>query len=406
MIAAATREVIGLSGCPLAAAPLLELRHLIVTGSDGHPSQANGVHNVARQLAREQIAAGHQARIIFLSSLPPLGQVSSTVPTDVLPAAGVTLGGRVVRLQRKILRTLMAEVGPRTLFHIHGGREPLLIDIASGLRRSGIPYAITAHGRYSHVYDTDGRCRRPVTAFYLATMERSLLANAHFVQALSHHEWRVLRQIAPRARIEIVGNGVYSSHFESMPLPPPGRMRSPSFPHFVYCGRYAVWHKGLDLLLEGFAGYKRNGGEGRLTMIGSGDPEPLLRLATSLEISNSLEVRGALFGVDRDTVLRDCDFFVMPSRFEGMPLAGLEAALLGLPLLVTPGTGLGEAVAAACAGIPIADATPFAVCNAMREAARFSPREWSQRSAAVYQLAVSDGDWTVIAARLLELYWG
>jgi len=188
-------------------------------------------------------------------------------------------------------------------------------------------------------------------------VERFLLANARFVHAISQHERRVLRRIAPRAQIQTIGHGAYSSRFDGVPVRPEGRERSSSFPRFAYCGRYAVWHKGLDLLLKGFAEYRHNGGRGSLTMIGSGDREPLTSLARSLDISDAVEVRGPSFGGDRDAVLRGCDFFVVASRFDAGPLTALEAALLGLPLLVTPGTAVSEAIICRAAGISITDLT-------------------------------------------------
>ena len=382
----------------------LDVRHLITTGADKHPSLANGVHNVARQIAREQIAAGYRARITFVSAVPVLGAGDCELPTEVVPASGVTVFGRVVRLQSKIIRTLLADAGPQTLFHIHGGREPLLVDLAFRLHRRGIPYVVTVHGRYSHVYDQSDHCQRRVTALYLTKVERSLLVKARFVQGVSLHEKRVLQRIAPGARIEAIGHGAYSSRFDGVPPRPKARTRSSSFPRFAYCGRYAVWHKGLDLLLKGFAEYRRHGGHGSLTMIGSGDREPLMRLIRALDIGDAVEVRGPLFGNDRDLTLGDCDFFVVASRFDAGPLTALESALLGLPLLVTPNTAVSEVVASRGAGISIADLTPEAVFAAMREADRLTHREWCRHSAAAYQLAVSEGDWTRIAARLLELY--
>jgi glycosyltransferase involved in cell wall biosynthesis len=404
MIAVATRKAAERSGNTPVGAPPFDVRHLIVPCSDAHPSQANGVHSVVRQIAREQIAVGQRARIIFVSHVPTLAVAESDVPTKVVPAAGTAIRGHIVRLQRKVVQTLLADASPHTVFHIHGGREPLLVDLASCVHRSGIPYVITLHGRYSHVYDDAGRCQRRVTAIYLSVVERSMLVKARFVQALSPLEQRILRRIAPRARSEIIGNGAYSSRFDGAPLRPTVRSRSSLFPHFAYCGRYEIWHKGLDLLLKGFAEYKQNGGRGFLTMIGSGDHAELAELARTLGICNSLDLRGPSFGNDRDAVLRDCDFFVMASRFEGGPLAALEAALLGLPLLVTPGTGLGDVVASRGFGIPIADATSRSVCEAMHQAERLGPNEWSERSDAAYEFVVADGNWTAITAQLLALY--
>jgi len=202
---------------PVMTAPL-DVRHVIVTGLDSHPSLANGVHNVARQIAREQIAAGGQARIMFVSAVPVPDASAGEVPTEVVRAVGTTVLRRVIRLQSTVVSTLVADAGPQTVFHIHGGREPLLVDLASRLRRRGIPYVVTVHGRYSHVYDQSDHSQRRVTALYLTAVERLLLANARFVHAISQHERRVLRRIAPRAQIQTIGHGAYSSRFDECPF--------------------------------------------------------------------------------------------------------------------------------------------------------------------------------------------
>jgi glycosyltransferase involved in cell wall biosynthesis len=383
----------------------LDIRHLVVNACDAHPSDANGVHRVARWLVGEQRAAGERASLVLLAKARPIVRPDDACPTQFLPLAGPSLGGRVVRLRREIVDLLLSDIESNTVFHIHGCREPALAGLTRALRRKRIPYAVTIHGRFSHIYDTDGRCQKLSTALYLKLIERPWLSRASFVQALSPDEERVLRRIAPRARIEVVGNGAYSSRLGRMPTRSDGRLPSPTFPHFVYLGRYEVRHKGLDLLFQGFARYRQGGGLGRLTTVGTGPVrEQLVRMARELGVADAVEVHGPMFGDDRDAILRRCDFFVLPSRFEGVPLAALEAALLGLPLIVTAGTGLRSAVESNRAGVAIRDLTAEAVCVAMHRAAGLSAAEWSAQAASAYKLALSIGDWTTIAGRLRELY--
>lgn len=383
----------------------LDIRHLVVSDRLGHPTEANGVHNVARSLIREQREMGERASLILLAHGDVAADGDERCPTQVLHLTGPTLRGRVVWLRHDVVDALLADTGESTVFHVHGGREPLLLGLGRALRRRGVPYAITIHGRFSHVYDSAGRSLKPRTSIYLRMFERTLLEGASFVQALAPEEQRILSRIAPRAAIEVVGNGAYSSRLGRVPPRPDARPPSASFPHFAYCGRYEIEHKGLDLLLEGFARYRRSGGVGHLTTIGTGPVrERLARMAEELGVSDVARIHGPMFGAKRDATLRGCDFFVMASRFEGVPLAALEAALLGLPLLMTSGTSLRAAVEANNAGIPILDLTAEAVCAAMQRAESLSPAEWRACSTSAYELVLSAGDWTAIAARLRDLY--
>ncbi|MFC7476237.1 glycosyltransferase [Dankookia sp. GCM10030260] len=383
----------------------LDIRHVVVTDRVGHPTEANGVHNVARALVREQRAAGDAASLILLANREVSVGEDATCPTRVIPLTGPRLRGRAVRLGGAALAALLADAGTQTVLHIHGGREPLLVGLGRALRARGVPYAITVHGRFSHVFDPAGRLLKPRTAIYLALFERGLLEGARFVQALASEERRILSRIAPRARIEVVGNGAYASRLIPGPWHTTARPPSAHFPHFVFCGRYELAHKGLDLLLEGFAAYRHSGGTGRLTTIGTGPVrEQLVQMASRLGIAGSVRIEGPRFGAEREAIMAECDFCVMASRFEGVPLAALEAALLGLPLVVTAGTSLRAMVEAKRAGLPILDHTSAAVCAALHAAERLPPAEWQSRAAAAHAWARAAADWTAIAAHLRQLY--
>ena len=402
---AADHAAPGLAPAAWQATGSLDIRHVVVAGRDDHPTAANGVHNVARHLVREQCAAGHDARLVLLSYQPLQAPRADGDPVQILPIAGPAVRGRVVQLRREITELVLADSGAGTVFHIHGGREPLLIGLANSMHGRDLPYAVTVHGRFSHVYDSEGACLNRLTAFYLRLMERGLLTRARFVHALSPAEKQVVRRIAPQARIEVVGNGAYSSRLGPIPARRAGRTRSADFPHFMFCGRYAVQHKGLDLMLQGFAGYRRSGGRGRLTTIGSGPARATLQdMAADLGIADAVTVHGPLFAEARDQVLHGGDYFVMSSRYEGVPLAGLEAAMLGLPLIVTGETGLADAVADYGAGFLIAALSPEAVCTAFQQAAAQGADDWAAQCASAYRLAVSTGDWSSISASLCDLY--
>jgi glycosyltransferase involved in cell wall biosynthesis len=401
----AAKMAIGASQCGTR-----DIRHLVVLPSDVHPDEANGVVGVARRLVREQRAAGEHAQLVRIANGNLADGANGSIPALMVPTktarlAGISIRGRVILLRRDVVATLLSDVDETTFFHIHGGREPLLAGFARTLRRRGVPYAVTLHGRFSHVYDGHGRCQKPGTALYLMLVERDMLQGARFVQALSLEEAQIVCRIAPRARIEIIGNGAYSARLDSIPTHPAERPPSATFPHFVYCGRYAINHKGLDLILEGFARYRQRGGKGRLTTIGTGPQrESLANMAASFGIADVVDIGGPLFSTARDVALRQCDFFIMASRFEGIPLAALEAALLGMPLIVTTETGLGTQVRAHKAGIVIEHLTAEAVCTAMHRAADLSAVEWTACGTTAFAMAVAIGDWTVIADRLRVLY--
>ena len=96
-------------------------------------------------------------------------------------------------------------------------------------------------------------------------------------------------------------------------------------------GRLAP-QKGFDLLIDAFARAAQDKPDWSLSILGEG-PERR-RLEEQIH-KRGLEGRVRLCGwvSDPATVLRNCDAFVLSSRFEGFPNALLEAMALGLPAI-------------------------------------------------------------------------
>jgi glycosyltransferase involved in cell wall biosynthesis len=281
----------------------------------------------------------------------------------------------------------------------------MLVPLILRLHRLGILYAMTVHGRYSHVFDESKRTVHRVSALYLQLVERWLLEGALFVQALSAVEREVIRRIAPNARIEVVPNAAYSSRFEGTPLPPKRIGPSARFPVFGFLGRYAIEHKGLDVLVSGFAAYRKAGRKGSLELVGTGPSrDTLAAMARDLGVGEYVTLDGPRFGSEKARTLASWDYFVMSSRYEGIPIGALEAGLSGLPLILSAGTGLREQVVRFKAGFGIEALTTEGMARAFERAGNASAHEWSAMSAAAYRLGLSVGDWSSTAAQLMRLY--
>ncbi len=392
-----------------AAAPdvraVLDIRHVVIDDLSPHPSAANGIHHVVRRIAREQIAMRDDARIIFLRPGRD-GQAAATeLPTLVLPLDGPRFAGHVIGLVPQVITALTAGAGPHTMFHIHTARQPLLLALVRQLTRRDLAFGITVHGRYSHVIDGHGRVTNWRSALYLRLIERNAIEKARFVQAVSNAEADIIRRLAPRARICVIPNAAYSSALDGVPVLPRRTASFAAFPTFGYCGRYEIVHKGLDLLIEGFAAYRRQGGRGKLVLIGTGPARDVIAaMAQTLGVTEAVEIHGPCFGEDKRRLMQSWDFFVQPSRFDGVPIAALEAALSGLPLIVSTETGLAGAITSAGAGIVIRNLTATAVAAAFAAASAMLPDGWNRMAASAHAMAVEIGDWTPIAESLRRLY--
>lgn len=103
----------------------------------------------------------------------------------------------------------------------------------------------------------------------------------------------------------------------------------PASPVVLAVGRH-VAQKGFDLLLQAWAQVRRQVPEARLRIVGDG---PLRQqheaLAVQLGVASSVE--WLMPTPQIEALYREAAVFVLPSRYEGMPLALLEAQALGVP---------------------------------------------------------------------------
>jgi len=167
-----------------------------------------------------------------------------------------------------------------------------------------------------------------------------------------------------------------------------------------------TYHKGLDLLLQGFQLYLKAGGEGRLELIGDGKDKPqLMELAEKLGIANKVVFHGALFGLPKFRTLRQFDVFLHTSRMEGFPMAVLEAAALSIPCLTSDATNINSYIRDYQAGFPIATNTPSTIANAMLDALlHYKGNKLHTLGQQARNMVEECFDWTTIAKQLIEVY--
>lgn len=83
----------------------------------------------------------------------------------------------------------------------------------------------------------------------------------------------------------------------------------------------------------------------RLTVVGDGELMPELReRVSSAGLAERVRLTGWLDGPAVERVLQDADIFLLPSTFEGLPVAATEALKHGLALLVSDIPGLHDVV--------------------------------------------------------------
>ncbi|WP_186171478.1 glycosyltransferase family 4 protein [Vibrio chagasii] len=114
--------------------------------------------------------------------------------------------------------------------------------------------------------------------------------------------------------------------------------------NFCFLGRYDIQHKGLDRLIGLFETLESKYDiDWTLNLYGSdakGDRPILEKLVNKSIIKSKIKFNDAVFDSDKWSVLGSADIFVLTSRYEGMPIAVLEAISLGKMCLLSPETNM------------------------------------------------------------------
>lgn len=115
----------------------------------------------------------------------------------------------------------------------------------------------------------------------------------------------------------------------------------------LYVGRL-VRTKGLDVLVEAMKDV-----DGKVVICGKGPDRKRLEKRIAREgIGDKVELRGFISDEERNRLMGECRFFVMPSLFESFGLAAVEAMAHGRPLLVSDANGLPATVGEAGYVVP------------------------------------------------------
>ncbi|MFD8369641.1 glycosyltransferase [Streptomyces sp. NPDC059688] len=287
-----------------------------------------GVARVVLDLARAQLAAG--LRVTVACPGGELGAGLRELGADVRDwraarSPGPGLPGEVRRLVR-----LIDEVRPE-LVHAHSAK-------------AGLAGRLAVRGRVPTVFQPHAWSFEAVggpTAALALRWERRGARWADRVVCVSEAERATGLRAGVRAPYTVVPNGIDTARFS--PAPARGGDGTGAGGPLVVCVGRLCRQKGQDVLLRAWDDVLAAHPAARLVLVGDG-PE---REALSRRSRPSVTFTGAV--ADAVPWYRSADLVVLPSRWEGMALAPLEAMGCGRPVVVTDVDGARESLPAALA---------------------------------------------------------
>lgn len=148
--------------------------------------------------------------------------------------------------------------------------------------------------------------------------------------ALSKEIQRTIQEVygLPDNRIPVVFNGIDLSRC----IVKESYARKDTFT-VLHIGRF-MDVKNHELLLRSFARFKGQHSDARLQLLGDGElKENMMQLAGQLNITDAVEFAGLQSNVY--PWLHNADVFILPSKFEGMPMTLIEAMGTGIPIIAS-----------------------------------------------------------------------
>ena len=227
-------------------------------------------------------------------------------------------------------RQALARTKP-DIVHINTAFEPRAIirDLVLARSAGGRPVVLHVHGgRFVLQKFSNGMMARIAIA---------LLRSASAVIALSETEAEALKKLAPGVRVEVVPNAVDTKQFPDL------ERKWTNDKTIVFLGRLHT-AKGLDDIVEVCRLLDGQGFKFRFSCYGAGpDQDKFLSSMRSI-LGDRFKYGGVVSGTAKIRALNDADILLLPSQFEGLPLALLEAMAAGCVPVVSDRGSIGSVV--------------------------------------------------------------
>lgn len=201
----------------------------------------------------------------------------------------------------------------------------------------------------------------------------------------------------PKTAMNVVTNGVDIDFFK------PNEESRERTPLILFVGRM-VSQKGLDELVLAGSRIMKRWKDAVFVFAGSGrDSIRLQRKARSLGMDHNVRFIGQVNKEQLRDLYQRAWIFVLPSRYEGMPSAVLEALASGLPMVATNVGGVGEAVRDGYEGMLVCPRDSEALAVAM-DSLLDSEDTRVRFGRAARERAVKCFAWDVITTKVQESY--
>lgn len=217
------------------------------------------------------------------------------------------------------------------------------------------------------------------TAGDLTSIQKAIIFGGKALSGFLRGSDAYYQALSTRSRSYLISNGFRPDHIVIIPngidieqYQPAATRPDPARPERdIICVARLEYPKGTDVLLHAWGRMMNAPAEWRaelkprLRMVGDGEFRPQMeRIVRELGIQDSVE----FLGMRRDVIdlLQQAWGFVLPSRWEGMPNALVEAMACGLPCVATRVSGSEDLITHGINGLLVPPEEPAEMAQALR----------------------------------------
>ncbi|MFA5049577.1 MAG: glycosyltransferase family 4 protein [Candidatus Micrarchaeia archaeon] len=235
-------------------------------------------------------------------------------------------GSRVIFLLKAV--NYLIKLKPFDIYHAHGVFCGLIAKKVQMFKKK--PIILHVHGFRNE----------EITGFVKYNIQNGLIKLDYdrIISVDEESRKKMIELGIPKNRITTIPCGINTSKFK-----PPKKKKNNKNKTFLFVGRLEKV-KNIGLLLEAFKELKCEGLEPVLWIVGTGSLEWKLKNYCKKNKLDKVKFFGEILHEKLPVVYQKADFFVLPSKSEGMPLSLLEGIACGLPLIVSDIPNLREII--------------------------------------------------------------
>lgn len=333
----------------------------------GIATDSGGPTVVVKELANRLVARRHEVFVLTTDTSVSgrrLELETATVGYDARVRLGVYRGDLVLPPypSRRHFAAVCRAIRNVDVAHVHGVFALPVTAAMAAFRARGLPYVLRPCGMLDPYSLTE---RWFLKRVWLALIERANVLGAAAIQTSTEHEASALRAFLPEKnheRVRIIPQGV-----EQLGSPT-GRRLHPR-PYLLFLSRLAK-KKNLLGLIAAFGRLARRWPELDLVLVGPderGHRAVVEHAIATHGLRERVVVAGPAYGADKVDWYAGAEVFVLPSHDENFGIVVIEAAQLGVPLVVSEGVGLSAAVRVHEAGM-VTESVPESLASALETA--------------------------------------